>query len=57
MHQNITRILLDPDATCVKHLTECEWIRMVTPLASSFWSPFIDATMHGGHPHIGGRGC
>ena len=50
MHQNITRIFLDPDVTCVKHLTEGEWIRMATPLASSFLSPFIDATTHGGQP-------
>ena len=56
MHQNITRILLDPDVTCVKHLIEGEWIRMAAPLASSFLSPFIDATTPDDHPHIGGKG-
>lgn len=56
MHQNITRIFLEPDVTCVKRLTEGEWILMAAPLASSHLSPFIDATTHDDHPHIGGKG-
>ena len=56
MHQNITRILLEPAVTYVKHLTEGEWIRMATPLASSLLSPFIDATTPDDHPHIEGKG-